>query len=1044
MREYRPELYSDSSDKVVYRLDQNQLEYHLESVTARNETHEFEVFCRKLCERAICPNLRPSTGPEGGGDSKADTETYAVAEELSQMFYVGTPNSGSERWAFAFSAKKKWSTKVRSDVKGIVRTGRGYDRIICVTSQFARAKTRAQIEDDLKSEYGIPVEIHDRSWIVEEIIEKDRIDLAVNYLEVGEERSDARQLGPNDYSRINQLESIERALSTPDNFRGIENQMVAEALLAAKLSRNLEQSRIEVDGRFARASRLAEKFGSHRQQRKVEYEIILTAFWWYNDFGLLNSSYEGFEQSLLPEDHVKNIQLLSGIGQLLVVAIAHGHLTLRESKLVERCGRLRQRLEEAAQDDTQPNSALEAHTLLVVWDLNMAHVLGQPERLPEIWSAFRSILERSKPLAEYEFQKLEKLIRGAGQIAGSDPEYSALVEELSALISDRRGGAEGARILIQRVHQLDFDQRYEMIRLLGKALKGLGGEEYKYELIDALKLLSLAYRSAGLLWAARSSCLMALGITVSQETEEIEVRTELFPCLKLLVWISLELCHLPDSLNALHLLNLISGTGALSEKDRESLLQEWQQFDGVLACRVMNCTDEELDILEAAPDLFESSNLFFSKMALLYSLGYEEQLVKEGFIESGQDPDDVRRMFSNLSRIPASKRVQGPLIVNSREGQMFQTQVLGLTVNVHCSGTEASILLGEAVAGAVEALFATACELGIAPHTESFDIEIVERDEIEEGSFRLDLDLMRGEVSWPVGRSPAEFKLQNIAVSLLTKVAGSIMSVACFVPDEETTLDRLYGDELGVQRMVTFTNTPNSYNKTFGRTLTRLQELVGEENTVFTRQSRPGLLDHDVESTNTDDPIDTLSHKGQQVQSVINVHLWDRATWLGAAFLELEIEGRKAPVFSLYFRERDAAARIFEQWRERFGREDLNNGIYLAIIKGVSNRNPAHYSVLVTSPISDSVEDEPSVRVNHVGRYLTMTPDRPTNLDRFLHLYRRSGYFLFAPSILEGEYPAPIMEVAILKRDLSVRDAQDIRPNDIEVLAFPDVIDSHR
>jgi hypothetical protein len=163
MRKLRPEYYSDTEDRVSYVLDEATFGHHLETITNRNQTHEFELFVRKLCERAICPNLRPQTGPEGGGDSKTDTETYAVADEISRI-YVGESNSGKERWAFAFSAKKKWTEKVRKDVKEIVETGRSYDRIICVTSQFARSKDRARLEDALTKEHGVPVVIHDRSW----------------------------------------------------------------------------------------------------------------------------------------------------------------------------------------------------------------------------------------------------------------------------------------------------------------------------------------------------------------------------------------------------------------------------------------------------------------------------------------------------------------------------------------------------------------------------------------------------------------------------------------------------------------------------------------------------------------------------------------------------------------------------------------------------------------------------------------------------------------------------------------------------------------
>lgn len=110
MRNLRPELYSDSEDRSAYVLERPQLEYQLETITSRNQTQDFELFCRRLCEKVICPNLRPQTGPEGGGDAKTDSETYSVADEVSRTF-VGEPNSGRERWAFAFSAKAKMAAE---------------------------------------------------------------------------------------------------------------------------------------------------------------------------------------------------------------------------------------------------------------------------------------------------------------------------------------------------------------------------------------------------------------------------------------------------------------------------------------------------------------------------------------------------------------------------------------------------------------------------------------------------------------------------------------------------------------------------------------------------------------------------------------------------------------------------------------------------------------------------------------------------------------------------------------------------------------------
>ena len=116
MRMARPELFSDSGGRSAYRLDRAVFDHHLETLTSRNQHQAFELFCRDLCGRLICPNLKPATGPEGGGDSKADTETMSVAEEIKVLHYIGQPAAGQERWAFAFSAKEDWASKVRSDV----------------------------------------------------------------------------------------------------------------------------------------------------------------------------------------------------------------------------------------------------------------------------------------------------------------------------------------------------------------------------------------------------------------------------------------------------------------------------------------------------------------------------------------------------------------------------------------------------------------------------------------------------------------------------------------------------------------------------------------------------------------------------------------------------------------------------------------------------------------------------------------------------------------------------------------------------------------
>jgi hypothetical protein len=126
MRKMRPYLFSDSQVDTSHILSPTIFEYHLETLTARKQEYEFEDFCRKLAEKELCPNLTIQTGPIGGGDGKVDAETYPVAPEISERWWIGNRAAASERWAFAFSAKKDWKPKCKSDIKKILETDRHY------------------------------------------------------------------------------------------------------------------------------------------------------------------------------------------------------------------------------------------------------------------------------------------------------------------------------------------------------------------------------------------------------------------------------------------------------------------------------------------------------------------------------------------------------------------------------------------------------------------------------------------------------------------------------------------------------------------------------------------------------------------------------------------------------------------------------------------------------------------------------------------------------------------------------------------------------
>lgn len=167
-------------------------------------------------------------------------------------------------------------------------------------------------------------------------------------------------------------------------------------------------------------------------------------------------------------------------------------------------------------------------------------------------------------------------------------------------------------------------------------------------------------------------------------------------------------------------------------------------------------------------------------------------------------------------------------------------------------------------------------------------------------------------------------------------------------------------------------------------------------------------------------------HREIRVRSVIDVHLWDRAKWIGAAYGD--IGPHAPPWFGLMFTDGEAGARIFERWRERFGNVDADEEIYIGFIRKFSAEQPTHYGIIITSNLQ--VDGRLSMVAS---RMHTMLPTSDVNLNRFLTAYRLSGSYLLMPAIYDGSgTPAFRHDLSIMKRALSVRDAVDVTATDIE------------
>jgi hypothetical protein len=360
------------------------LSHHLDTLTAQKQELVFESFAVRLVEKFIAPNLRPQTGPVGGGDGKTDSETYPVSSTISERWFAPDTTVGDERRAFAFSAKKDWRGKVRSDVKGIAETQRGYPHIYFVTNQFVAAKDSAKEQDALEKKYGVPVTILDRTWLLDCVFERDSINIAAKTLGVGKEQSSI-VVGPRDLERQTNLAKLEKAIGDGSQYQGLALLLAEDVLRAAELARGLEKPRHEIDGRYERAVRIAREHKLPTHELMAVYGWAWTSYFWFDDVAKLNALYDEVEKLAIDSDSADDLERLCNLLSLLGNAVTYGALSADAAALDKRRAALTDALERVRKDQSRPNNALHAHSLALTVRLTQLAGSEDAAVLDDLW-----------------------------------------------------------------------------------------------------------------------------------------------------------------------------------------------------------------------------------------------------------------------------------------------------------------------------------------------------------------------------------------------------------------------------------------------------------------------------------------------------------------------------------------------------------------------------------------------------------------------------------------------------------------------------------
>ncbi|MFY9328424.1 MAG: hypothetical protein WAO76_10460, partial [Georgfuchsia sp.] len=711
MRARHPDLFSDTMVVAQPKIPKAVFEYHLETLTSRKQEYEFEHFCRKLAEREICPNLRVQTGPTGGGDSKVDSETYPVAAEISERWWFGEPSGGSERWAFAFSAKKAWKPKVRADVKNILSTGRDYKRIYFFTNQFASDKERAKLEDDLSSSIDVPIHIIDRSWLVEKVYEHDHLELAIATLGiVGAVESTENRPGPLDTERLAELEVLDREISDRSRYEGARYQLVEDCLRGALLARGLSRPRYEVEGRFSQAERLAKDIGIAQQLMRVAYNRAWTAHWWYEDYEAFNNFYTEVEAYLGGSTDADDVSRLLNLWQLLVTTESHGLIKQELAQSEARRERLRSMLQGIVGDASRPNNALQARTSLAL--LRATHAMSRQalSEMALVWDELAQVVDESAVMGQYPVESLAGIVHVLGDIVDSEGFDTLYTKVVAAMRQRRSDGVAGIAFRNRGLQKLDHDKPYEAIRWIGKAEELLVKEEYQGELVMTLTAASYAYERAGLLWAARNKVLVAAERCLHCFAKDGEMPSATLRIFQRLAWIELQLGRVPHVLQAMSWSSFVATHLKLTDDRKEKYSEEVQMQEMVLGILFLSLSIEQLSDAESLPDALERFGLTNARLALLYALGHEKRIYAEKYFPPEKNSEELLNFFEKWQVQPASADLPGQASLIGRDKTTLRSVILGAEFLVVTPSQPTFLGVAESLLGALEAFLATSDE----------------------------------------------------------------------------------------------------------------------------------------------------------------------------------------------------------------------------------------------------------------------------------------------------------------------------------------------
>jgi SEFIR domain len=212
----------------------------------------------------------------------------------------------------------------------------------------------------------------------------------------------------------------------------------------------------------------------------------------------------------------------------------------------------------------------------------------------------------------------------------------------------------------------------------------------------------------------------------------------------------------------------------------------------------------------------------------------------------------------------------------------------------------------------------------------------------------------------------------------------------------------------------------------------------------FSQSKRPPLGEG-IDTEKEKPPLEPKEKKSMFLSSIIDIDLWNKATWAGMAFV-IDPSLRSPPIACFMFDDEEAGNEIFHNLKADFGDVDEEEEIRLSFVESISEKSPLDYKVhfgssveVLFNRLKKSGVEPDSTLLMMVSRINEMNPPKdPSSLTMFKHAYSYFKHYYITNAFVRNGQLCPNMDNLIEKKSVNFRVKSEVVCNkhDEDIILF--------